>query len=512
MNRQSVAAERDIAPSPLLSLQSVEKSFGANQVLRDVSFEVHPGEVIGLLGENGAGKSTLMNIVAGALQPSGGSIGFAGSRHRFASINEGIAAGIAFVHQELSIVGSLSVAENLFLGQMPRNRLGLVDFAAIRAASRQMLDAIGAGWIRPEVPAGELRAGEQQLVEIARAAARGPRLLILDEPTSSLTPHEVSSFLDYVRRARAAGMSIIFITHRLEEAMQICDRLLVLRNGQIVSDRAPDQTSRAQIIHDMTGKQSLFQYHPRRLDDAEPALTLTDLSDGHHLSGISLKVRKGEIFGLFGLVGAGRTELLETICGARRLTAGQMTLFGKKHTPANPNRALRSGVTLVPEGRKTAGILPKHSVRRNASIASLRGFGGRAMIDARAEASRTAAEFRALGVRMESDQQLITTLSGGNQQKVIFARALLPGPGLLLLDEPTHGVDIGAKAELYEIVRRTADQGLTVILASSELPEITALCDRVAVLSKGRLAGVLDRDGMNDAALLRLAFSEFDAG
>lgn len=496
-------------PAPLLALEGIGKSFGTNKVLLDISLRVRPGEVIGLLGENGAGKSTMMNIVAGGLAPSAGRISFDGQARKFASIAEGIAAGIAFVHQELSVVGALSVAENLFLGQFPRNRLGLVDFAAIRTKSRAMLDEIGAGWIDPATPAGSLRAGEQQLVEIARAAARKPRLLILDEPTSSLTPREVAAFLDYVRRARSEGTSIIFITHRLEEAMAICDRVLVLRNGHIISDRISTETTREQLIRDMTGKEALFRHRPRDLPAGETALELTGIADGRHLSDISLQVRRGEIFGLFGLVGAGRTELLEVICGARRVTSGDMTLFGTAYRPAGPHQAVRSGVTLVPEGRKTAGILPQHDVRRNASVSSLGAMTVGGLVNARTEARETMERLKAVGVRMESDRQPITTLSGGNQQKVIFARSLMPEPRLLLLDEPTHGVDVGAKSELYEIIRGAADQGLTVIIASSELPEITALCDRVAVLSKGRLAAVLDRDGMDEAQLLEHAFSEY---
>lgn len=491
----------------LLVLDAVKKSFGTNEVLKDISLRVGTGEIIGLLGENGAGKSTMMNIVSGGIAASGGKIVLDGEICHFDTIADGINAGIAFVHQELSVVGALSVAENLFLGRLPRNRLGFVDHALIRRAAREMLDTVGASWIDPATRAGTLRAGEQQLVEIARAAARKPRLLILDEPTSSLTPHEVAAFLTYVRRVRDEGTSIIFITHRLEEAMGVCDRLLVLRNGSIISDRKPSETSREEIIRDMTGKQGLFEYRGRAIAPDGAALTLNDLSDGANIEGITLSVGKGEIFGLFGLVGAGRTELLETVCGARAARTGRMTLFDQPYAPANPNRALRAGVTLVPEGRKTAGILPQHSVRKNASIASLGDVSRYGIMSPAREAAKTAAEFVALGVRMASDQQPITTLSGGNQQKVIFARALLPGPRLLLLDEPTHGVDIGAKSDLYQIIHRAADAGLTVIIASSELPEIMALCDRVGVLSKGRLAGILTRADMNEAELLRLAFS-----
>lgn len=509
MTSEIVAGEKE-STFPLLELDGIEKSFGPNRVLENVSLSIHPGEVVGLLGENGAGKSTMMNIVSGGLAPSAGRITFDGGERRFASIAEGIEAGVAFVHQELSVVGALSVAENLFLGRLPRNRTGLVDFTRIRKSSRKLLDAVGANWIDPAAPANSLRTGEQQLVEIARAAASSPRLLILDEPTSSLTPREVSAFLEYIQRARSEGVSIFFITHRLEEALSICDRLLVLRNGRIVANRLPAETSKNQIIHDMTGKQSLFEYRERETGIGSPALHLNGLSDGRHIADISFSVRQGEIFGLFGLVGAGRTELLETICGARPHMAGAMQLFGNTYAPANPNRALRAGVTLVPEGRKTAGILPQHSVRRNASITSLRHVMRARLVSNRREANLTRREFDALAVRMTDDRQPITTLSGGNQQKVIFARALLPEPRILLLDEPTHGVDIGAKSELYEIVRRAADDGLTVILASSELPEIMALCDRVGVLSKGRLAGILDHDEMEEAELLRLAFSKFE--
>ncbi|MAU22680.1 MAG: ABC transporter [Martelella sp.] len=496
--------------APRIRLTGISKSFGPVKVLEEVTLSLAPGEVIGLLGENGAGKSTMMNIVSGGLKPDTGEILYDGAEVRFSSFAEGIEAGIAFVHQELSVVGALSVAENLFLGRMPRNAIGLVDRDKMRREAQGMLDAVGAGGIDAARLAGNLRAGEQQLVEIARAAARDPRLLILDEPTSSLTPHEVEGFLDFVRRARDAGTAIIFITHRLDEAMSICDRLLVLRNGCVVSDRRPEETTKDRIIADMTGKTALFSHAARAITSTKIALELSGVSVPGVLEDVSFSVRKGEIFGLFGLVGAGRTELLETICGARRKAAGAITLDGAPLAPRNPAEALQRGIALVPEGRKTAGILPQHSVRRNASASSLRSFARLGVVSGGREAGAVADELSALSVRMEHDGRPITTLSGGNQQKVIFARALLSGPTLLLLDEPTHGVDVGAKAEIYDIIRAAADEGLTVIVASSELPEITGLCDRVGVLSKGRLAGVLARDEMDEAEILRLAFSEHE--
>ncbi|MFV0359421.1 sugar ABC transporter ATP-binding protein [Tropicimonas sp.] len=491
-----------------LRLTGIGKSFGPNRVLDGVSLEIRCGEIVGLLGENGAGKSTMMNIVSGGLHPDEGRMELNGHPLRLANVAEGIVAGIAFVHQELSVVGALSVAENLFLGRLLRTRAGLIDFPRMRREARAMLADVGAGAIDPASRAGNLRTGEQQLVEIARAAARLPDLLILDEPTSSLTAHEVDGFKSYIRRVRDGGGSIVFITHRLQEALDICDRILVLRNGRIVAERLPAETNEDGLIRDMTGKEALFAYRPRAAISAEPALELSQVGDGRLLDAVDLCIRHGEIFGLFGLVGAGRTELLNLVCGARPLVSGDMRLFGTPLRPRRPAEALARGIALVPEGRKTAGILPQHSIRRNATVSSLKSYLGGGMVRPALEHAAIMAEKEKLGIRMGADTDPITTLSGGNQQKVVFARAFLAAPRLLLLDEPTHGVDVGAKAEIYEIVRGAAEAGTTVLVASSEIPEITALCDRVGVLSRGRLVAVYSNGEATEERLLEAAFSE----
>ena len=509
--RAERVAGRRASSSRCLHLRGIEKRFGQTAVLEGVDLSVRRGEIVGLLGENGAGKSTLMNVAAGALTADAGEVVLDGSAVGFASVQAGMKAGISFVHQELSIGGSLNVAENLFLGRMPRNALGFVDARRMPREASEMLRAIGAETIAPTARAGDLRAGEQQLVEIARAVARRPRLLILDEPTSSLTPHEVASFKAYLRRARRDGTAVVFITHRLEEAMEVCDRVVVLRNGEIAADRRPAETSKDELITDMTGKPNLFAREEREPAEATTMVELRRVGDGHHLAHASLAVARGEIFGLFGLVGAGRTELLELLCGARPLREGEMALDGRSYGPRSPHDALRSGVVLVPEGRKTAGILPQHSVRRNASASSLSSLSTAGFVSARGEADVVARVAKAVSIKMDSDAQPITTLSGGNQQKAIFARTFLAEPRLLLLDEPTHGVDVGAKGELYAIIRRAARDGMTVILASSELPEIMAVCDRVGVLSRGELAGIFSRDEMSERRLLDAAFSRHEA-
>ncbi|WP_245413385.1 sugar ABC transporter ATP-binding protein [Mangrovicella endophytica] len=491
----------------LLEARGIEKGFGGNPVLRGIDFSVRAGEIVGLLGENGAGKSTLMNILSGNLQPDRGTIAIAGREASLGSAAAGQALGIRFIHQELSLLPSLTVAENISVGRLPRGRLGLVDRGRMRRNARAALDTIGAMGIDPKRLAGSLRLGEQQLVEIARAVSHQPRLLIMDEPTSSLTAHEVDGFFAFVRRLAAQGTAIIFITHRLEEALSLCHRLVVLRNGALVADRPAEGTDRQTLIADMTGRASLFTYQPHADAPGERLLEVEAAGDGSDLAGIDLDLRSGEVVGLFGLVGAGRTELLELIFGARRLRTGRIEIGGRPARFASPADAVRRGLALVPEGRKVQGILPQHDIARNVAIANLGAFGRFGFVSSRRERAAADRYRQALGIRMTGPRQAITALSGGNQQKVLIGRALATGPRLLLLDEPTHGVDIGAKSDIYEIIRAEARSGRGILVASSETEEILTLCDRVAVMSKGRLVDMLDRGSMSEARMVELAFT-----
>lgn len=496
-------------PDVLITLRDITKSFGPVRVLEGINLDIRCGEILGLLGENGAGKSTLMNIVSGQYRCDGGYLTLENAPFRPISVAEGIAAGIRFVHQELSLAGSLSVAENLFLGDYLSTPLGFVDRGAMAQRAVGLLESVGLGELDPKTKVSTLRAGEQQLVEIAKAMVMKPQLLILDEPTSSLTPNEAAHLFKLVHELAEQGTSVIFITHRLEEALVHCDRIVVLRDGKLVSDEPAAETTRDRLIHHMVGRESIFTWRGREpAQQATPRARIIGLSDGDVLAPISLDVAEGEVLGLFGLLGSGRTEFLETLYGYRAMAAGRVEIDGQVLPSVSIASSVAAGIALVPEGRKTRGILPTHSVRQNISVSSIRDFSSAGFIRRADEARASDGLADQLGIRMASPLQIITSLSGGNQQKAIFARALQFAPKLLLLDEPTHGVDIGAKSDIYNIINSLANDGLSLIVASSELVEIMAIADRCAVFSGGELEAVLDRNEMTEEAILRHAFSK----
>jgi ABC-type sugar transport system ATPase subunit len=493
--------------SPVLSVRGVRKAFDGAPVLHGIDLDVPAGQILALIGENGAGKSTLLNIVSGALQADAGSIALDGMPRHWAGPRDALQAGIALVHQELSIIRSLTVAENILLGDYCAGPRGFVDRAAMRTRARTLLDEVGARHIRPETRADRISTADQQLVEIAKALTRNLRVLIVDEPTSSLTPHEAEGLFTVMRQLAARGAAILFISHRFDEVFRVADRVVVLRDGRLVGDRPAAATTRESAIADMTGRVFSFDRRitrPTRRD--ETVLAVRDLRDRHRLGPVSFTLHAGEILGVFGLVGAGRTELLELLAGLRRHGGGAAQFFDGAGLPATPRNAWARGIAILPEDRKAAGIAPNLSLHENMLLSWRRA--APSWISTARERAVVGPLMRRLAVRARGPEQRVRTLSGGNQQKAILGRCLAVGPRLLLLDEPTRGVDIGTKAEIYDRVAALANEGMAVIFASSELPEVLALATTVMVLARGQQRLLSPNEGLDEAAMLTAAFFE----
>jgi inositol transport system ATP-binding protein len=511
-----------MSPSPLapadalLVVEGVSKDFGGVAALRNVSFDVRRGEILGLMGENGAGKSTILKILSGVQPPSSGRILLDGRPFAPASPDEAKRAGIVTIYQELSLIPTLTVAENVFIGRAPLTRLGLVDWRRMEREAEAIVARVGLR-IDSRAPVSALSIAEQQLVEIARALSLESRLIIMDEPTSALTEVEVQRLLGIMDRLRQEGVSIMFVTHRLEEASAICDRMTVLRDGELsgnlVREGGPIPTPR--IIERMVGRAAseLYGRHAHRATGGDVRLSVRGLrtarsADAPHaivLDGVDLDLRAGEILGVAGLVGSGRTELARAIFGADRITGGTVTLDGAPIAPASPADAIALGIGLVPEDRKQQAIFAELSIQSNFSVAALRRFSSRLGTMAERRERSALADFRrALSIRMASFDQAIGGLSGGNQQKVILARWLARDPKVLIVDEPTRGVDVGAKAEVHQILVELAARGIAVMMISSELPEILSVSDRIVTMRRGRITGEMAAADASEEALMEL--------
>ena len=474
---------------PLLHMTGIVKEFPGVRALDGVDLEVRPGEVHCLLGQNGAGKSTLIKVLSGAHHPDDGEIRWQGDTVRITDPMAAMRLGIATIYQELDLVDGLTVAENVYLGH-ERSTGGFSKRRETRQATADLLTRLGHPEISPSAEVGQLSAAGKQIVSMARALSHDVKLIVMDEPSAVLDQGEVARLFGVIRGLTADGVAVVYISHRLEEIREIGHRVTVLKDGRTVATGiAAQQTSTAEIIRLMTGR-SIEYVFPERRDQPSsdsPVLSVQGLSRAGEFEDVTFDVRPGEVVGFAGLVGSRRSEILETIYGARRATAGTVTVHGKRLRPGSVDTAVRAGMGLSPEERKSQGLLLGEPVTNNVSLASLDRFATGSFVRRAEEHDAVAEQVRALDIRPPDPRREVRTLSGGNQQKVVLGRWLLKGCDVLLLDEPTRGVDVGARSELYELIRQLADSGVAIVLVSSEVPEVLGLADRVLVIREGRI-------------------------
>ena len=487
----------------LLSMKGVDKSFSGVQVLNSASLELENGEIMALVGQNGAGKSTLIKILTGAYSRDAGAISFDGKSTDFRSTADSQAAGIATIYQEINLAPHRSIAENIFLAREPK-KFGLVDRRRMRADARAVLKRFNLD-IDVDSPLEDFGAATRQMVAIARGVTQNARLVIMDEPTSSLDEREVSVLFETIRTLKADGVATIFISHRLDELYAICDRVTIMRDGRTVAVSAMKDISKYELVRTMLGKElTAFTASARNREgsDSETFVEASGLAAGLRVRDVSLKIGKGEIAGLAGLLGSGRTETVRLIYAADRRDKGSIRVGGAERNYSQPSDAIRDGIGFVSEDRKVEGIVPEMSVRENLTLAILPKLQKSGIVDHAAQQKIVDRYIKALGIKCASTEQPIRELSGGNQQKVLLARWLCMDPRLLIVDEPTRGIDVGAKAEILKLLRSLADEGLSVLMISSELEELIAAADHVTVLSDGYSVAHLQASELSEERLM----------
>lgn len=493
---------------PVLEMRGISKSFPGIKALSDVDLAVHAGEVHAIVGENGAGKSTLMKILAGLYQPDTGEIALGGKVLRISGQLEARRRGIGMVYQELNLVPDLTVAENIALGAMP-SRFGLVRRKALMKSATAVLAALDAR-IDPRTQVGSLTVSQQQLVEIAKAYAARPRIIVLDEPTSSLSEHEAQALFRVIHAMRADGIAIIYISHRLREVLELADQVTVLRDGRQIETRPAEGLTAAEMITLMVGRDLTDVFPKREVPIGDVVLDVRGLGKAGSFEDVSFTVRAGEIVGLAGLVGAGRTEVARAIFGLDRADAGVVRVGGSDVRARTPRHGVRAGIAYVPEDRKRDGIIPAASIKDNVALPMLGTLSVAGWISRAKERMVVAAKVDELGVSPPVIDRRVETLSGGNQQKVVIAKWLTTQPRVLLLDEPTRGVDVGAKADIHMIIGELAASGVAILLISSELPEVLAVSDRVYVLHEGRVSAEFDRNDADERSVMHAATGEME--
>lgn len=489
---------------PRLKLEHIYKAFPGVQAVQDVSLEVYGGEILALVGENGAGKSTLMNIVNGVVALDSGQIVLDGQAVQITSPRRALELGITMIHQELALIPELTVGQNIYLGREPRRFGGWINWQEVYRQAQQELDRLGIA-VSARARVADLSIAERQLVEIAKALSYRARLIVLDEPTSSLTSRETETLFRLVRTLRQEGVALIYISHRLEEVFELADRIAVMRDGQLVAEGKVSEFTPNRLVQLMVGRE-LNEFFPKSSTQrGEPILKVVNLQAGREVRGVSFELRRGEIVGLAGLVGSGRTHVARVLFGAERLKQGEIWFEGKAVRIRSPRDAIRLGIGLVPEDRKAQGLFLKQSVRYNIGTALLERLSRLSFLNFRALNQIVRNLVERLRVRTPSLNQQVRNLSGGNQQKVVISRWLALNPKVLILDEPTRGVDVGAKAEIHALMNELAAQGMAILMISSELPEVLGVSDRILVMREGKVVAELSREEATQDRIMQAA-------
>ncbi|MBQ7785567.1 MAG: sugar ABC transporter ATP-binding protein [Clostridia bacterium] len=487
-----------------LTMKGIVKSFGANDVLKAVDFHLNEGEICALLGENGAGKSTLMNILGGVLPADRGTIELDGKSVTFATPAQSLNAGIAFIHQELNLINDLPVYENMFIGRELKKKNGFLDHAAMYQKTKELFEKMEID-VDPGAMVSSLDASFKQIVEISRALMMNASIIIMDEPTTSLTDPEIERVFDMLRTLKAQKVGVVFISHKLREVMEICDRYTVLRDGVMVADGYVKDTSIPEIAREMVGHEVHTGTRTRKAALGKEILRLENLTQEPHFRNVSLSVHAGEVLGVTGLLGDGRSELFRAVFGAQGRYQGQIYMDGKPVTITSTPQALALGIGYLPRNRKENGIIKDMNILENGSIVTLPRLTKYGLIQVKEQLAQFTRQRKDLHIKMEKESDSITSLSGGNQQKVVLAKWLSANPSLLILDNPTQGVDVGAKEEIYEIILRLAEQGVAVVVLCSEAQEIIRLCDRALVMYHGTVRAEVSGATMNEHEMMRLA-------
>ncbi len=488
----------------MIQMSGISKAFSGNVVLRDVQFELLNGEIHALMGENGAGKSTLMKILSGIYTKDNGEVRVDGQLMDFKSAKDSEKQGIHVIHQELNILPDLTVAENLFLGKELKYGLGILKRKEMEQETKKLLIKLGLD-IHPRTRAGDLSVGKQQIIEIAKAIASDAKYIVMDEPTAALTDREIQTLFKTVRELKSKGISFVYISHRMEEIFAICDRITVLRDGAYVGVKKIPETTFDEIVAMMVGRQLGERFPSRSVKIGNKKLEVKGLSSDDAFQDVSFTLHQGEVLALAGLMGAGRTEIAESLFGYRKSTQGEIFLDGQKVHIRTPMEAMKLGIGLVTEDRKSEGLILDFSIKENIMLANLEKGSKAGVIKPSKENELVQNYINQLRIRSSSAEQPVKSLSGGNQQKVVIAKWLGTHPKILILDEPTRGVDIGAKKEIYHIINQLAEAGVAILMISSELPEVIGMADRVLVMQEGKLTGVVEKDEMTQERIMHYA-------